>query len=696
MAAPPERAGVVRDEATGAMRMLPGEQMKTEIYWDRALEESTGPHMHMGQTMHHDNRGGMRQMHTLTNVRSNPMPDEYVDDRDSTFDSYAMDKDRMKFSSLTKFFLHRAEKSQARPNHEQQEQLYMEPPSMPVSSEMREEFVPPNLEQLRDVTPAPTISAPSPPKKGRGRPRKPDSMKRKSQGDGPVRKKATPLSAPTPIDCPERVAEIMALEKVDAVTLALEMGYTNPYEKIGGGGGDKDGKDKDSEHDDEEGSKKISPVENIQQVLDYRKSSGCACLSALTLQDVAAHRLEIASLDRQSRDFFIMGLFRGAAVPTTITTRNSDRQRYRFNYRLLNTRICQVCFLFVNNIGAKYMKNLKKHFNEMGVRSRTHGNQGRKPHHALRSDDVENVADFIIKYGTIHGAPGKAPKGKTKKTKAKGVIRLPAAHTFTSVYKEYKELCEHTGKRGIAASTFRKIWSSHAPHIKVVQHSTNKESPPTPKWHSKKAAAAAAVTASTSSTAASTSASDSNITTNTATIATTESTGTDDPSLKTQEEEEIVKRMMKSQMKDLEDGTAAEPSPPAPAVEEVPSVPVSLPFDFGSVDMPQTPMMPLSMYLTESPGNADTSWQQNMMLPQGPGSQQVQPDVQQQPQPQMGDNRNNPVPQHELQNVTATLPPTHQLGPPDMQGAAGDPSSLPKYDMSSQAYQQPQPGLHHW
>ena len=105
--------------------------------------------------------------------------------------------------------------------------------------------------------------------------------------------------------------------------------------------------------------------------------------------------------------------------------------------------------------------------------------------------------NFFSRYGTKHGVPGKNPKAKDKNMKV--TLRLPASHTFTSVYKEYKETCEHSGKRGIAPSTFRKVWSSHAPHVKVVQPNTNKESPPKPKSSRLGYAKANSVQVSTSS-----------------------------------------------------------------------------------------------------------------------------------------------------------------------------------------------------
>lgn len=177
---------------------------------------------------------------------------------------------------------------------------------------------------------------------------------------------------------------------ISAAALAVQLGFEKPHEQISikSTGNDKD----------DEVIKQSSPIEIIQQLIDYQKSCKCTCLANLNMHDLASHRMEITLLDRQSRDFFIMGLLRCGAVTVKDAGHRSSHARNRYSYRLMNTRICQCCFLAVNNIGGKYLKNLKKHFANHGVTFRLHGNHGRKPHHAISSSDITDVVEFINRY----------------------------------------------------------------------------------------------------------------------------------------------------------------------------------------------------------------------------------------------------------------------------------------------------------
>ncbi|XP_059166895.1 uncharacterized protein LOC131949139 isoform X2 [Physella acuta] len=242
-------------------------------------------------------------------------------------------------------------------------------------------------------------------------------------------------------------------EELTALTLAVSIGYENPYQKLLMGGSK-----------DQETTKYVTPVEIIQQLLDYKKSGKCSCLDNLCIQDIAAHRIEVTLLDRHSRDVFIMGMLRCAVFSKKEKKAGGSRSCNRFNYRILNTKICHACFLHVNNIRGKYMKNLKKHFSTHGVTSRVHGNIGRKPYHAITSVDINDAVDFINSYASTYGTPSpKAPKN----VRAKRVIRLPTAVTIRSVHKLYKEHCVQTGKRDVAMASFRRIWNQHTAHVKL-------------------------------------------------------------------------------------------------------------------------------------------------------------------------------------------------------------------------------------
>ena len=204
---------------------------------------------------------------------------------------------------------------------------------------------------------------------------------------------------PVPVETVDKSSDVEALEKINAYSMALEMGYSEPNVKIVCDNSSKQiHKDMLSDLEEEDvGKKALSPVENIQQVIEYMINCTCACLTPLSVQDIASHRLKLTTMEHQNRDYFIMGLLCSSFVSTTKANTNHVRQRHYYQYRFQNIRICQVCFLFVNNVREKYIKRLKKHFLEEGPELRANENQCRKPHNALNTEEVTDVIDFILK-----------------------------------------------------------------------------------------------------------------------------------------------------------------------------------------------------------------------------------------------------------------------------------------------------------
>ena len=60
-------------------------------------------------------------------------------------------------------------------------------------------------------------------------------------------------------------------------------------------------------------------------------------------------------------------------------------------------------FLFLQDIGKKYLKNLLKHMKTNDIRPRTNGNSGKKPHNALFFEEIKFVVQFINRYSEENG-----------------------------------------------------------------------------------------------------------------------------------------------------------------------------------------------------------------------------------------------------------------------------------------------------
>ena len=54
-------------------------------------------------------------------------------------------------------------------------------------------------------------------------------------------------------------------------------------------------------------------------------------------------------------------------------------------------------------------------------------------------------------------------------------ICLPSSESFTSVYKQYKNVCHQVGKKELGLTSFKKIWNSQVCHVKVPQKNNQNE-----------------------------------------------------------------------------------------------------------------------------------------------------------------------------------------------------------------------------
>ena len=110
-----------------------------------------------------------------------------------------------------------------------------------------------------------------------------------------------------------------------------------------------------------------------------RRKAACKknCLDHFADSVIIEHRLNMIELEPESRDMLIMGQLTSCGLSKGDTTRAGFRKRQKFSYQFNNRDICLDCFLFVNNIGIKYLKNLKKHLFAQGPVPRKHGNASR-------------------------------------------------------------------------------------------------------------------------------------------------------------------------------------------------------------------------------------------------------------------------------------------------------------------------------
>ncbi|KAJ8311530.1 LOW QUALITY PROTEIN: hypothetical protein KUTeg_010885 [Tegillarca granosa] len=121
------------------------------------------------------------------------------------------------------------------------------------------------------------------------------------------------------------------------------------------------------------------------------------------------------------------------------TTSKGDRKRHCFSYQFDNKTVCADCFIYINSISSKYLKNLRKHFYNHGVVPRTHGNNRKMPHNALKYEDVKNIVEFLIGYADRYGMPQPYSRGVNDIITP---IYLPTQETYVSIHKKYLDVAE--------------------------------------------------------------------------------------------------------------------------------------------------------------------------------------------------------------------------------------------------------------
>ncbi|XP_060586615.1 uncharacterized protein LOC132742275 [Ruditapes philippinarum] len=168
-------------------------------------------------------------------------------------------------------------------------------------------------------------------------------------------------------------------------------------------------------------------------------------------------------IDRNEAEMFITGSVHQIATDETL--KGKRRKRTRFRYTFHGKPICKKAFMYVNDIGSKALRNLLDHFTTNGAIPRTHGNSGRKPHHALGYNEIRFCVDWILWYADINRLPmPAAPRGRD----GEAPILLPSNLTKASLHSQYCQACEESDVRKLGVSSFKNVWKNCIPHIKIM------------------------------------------------------------------------------------------------------------------------------------------------------------------------------------------------------------------------------------
>lgn len=220
---------------------------------------------------------------------------------------------------------------------------------------------------------------------------------------------------------------------------------------------DQDGDDNDDNGDEEEDS-----IRTVKEKVN--RGCGChfKCYEKFQIKEIIDHIFTMRELNKDEKEMYIMGKLKSKSTGYDLI--DKKRRRYMYNYD--DREICKHAFLLIHDIGEKRLKNIAHHLKQNGPIPRSHGNKGRKPNHALKFDDIKKVVNFVLRYGEENGLP--LPAVPHANDFPETPILLPASTTKTDIHSIYKTACEESHGRAVELSTFKGIWLTCTPHIKIA------------------------------------------------------------------------------------------------------------------------------------------------------------------------------------------------------------------------------------
>ena len=160
------------------------------------------------------------------------------------------------------------------------------------------------------------------------------------------------------------------------------------------------------------------------------------------------HLLNTRELTKDELDFVIMGQL--------LAFKSASR---KVTYMFGGKNVCRHSFLFLNGISEKRFRNIREHFEEFGVTSRTHGNTKRNPPNTTSMEATEYVKKFIE---NVSNTFGMSLPGRVSGQRDFRVNVLPSTHTYSHVYRMYKstDLEYH-----VSYTKFCELWKTFHPTI---------------------------------------------------------------------------------------------------------------------------------------------------------------------------------------------------------------------------------------
>jgi hypothetical protein len=172
------------------------------------------------------------------------------------------------------------------------------------------------------------------------------------------------------------------------------------------------------------------------------QAQGCGCKNkcVFSFSDdvIYNHILNIKEMSKEERDMYTYSMGSLAEHSKETTKQGKKIMRSRQTFMFSGEKICKKTFMLAFDIGKHLLQNITTHMNRHGVTPHKHGNNGKKPSHSLKCQDIRFVVQFISSFADDFRLPQTAaPRGRD----AVPPIYIPSDKTKETNHEKCVEGC---------------------------------------------------------------------------------------------------------------------------------------------------------------------------------------------------------------------------------------------------------------
>ena len=175
------------------------------------------------------------------------------------------------------------------------------------------------------------------------------------------------------------------------------------------------------------------------------------CSKSLSFSYINKCRCEALELDKSELDLVILSCIRMSICNSSLNSKFNERQNSYSIFYVDGKRICLKIFLFLHGIHRTRYYALVKHYNQICLTMREHGNKRKRPHNAFSFEDVNYFQSFMSNYADDRAIilPGRYPGHKNINLRL-----LSSDTTKMNVWEFYADCCRLSEKPCMSYAKF--------------------------------------------------------------------------------------------------------------------------------------------------------------------------------------------------------------------------------------------------